>query len=486
MKSASNTLKFTDEVIDRLFGNEAAENENPAALRAYYFKNDLYEQVCSSLPLRILVGHKGTGKSALFRVAEMEDDDSGVLSVVIKPDDVLGIATSEEDILKLIRDWKQGLKDIIFRKIFEKFDVNEDRFKKLALKGGGFLNAIAESLKSFKGDLNLVPIREKILEKFLEDKRVNIYIDDLDRGWEAKKSDIKRISALLNAARDMSAEMSGINFRISLRTDVYFLVRASDESADKFEGSVIWFKWTNHEVLAMLVKRVNNYFSGPYYTDEELIAKTDEELAWNLERIMEKRFHGKGAWENIPVHRMLLSLIRRRPRDLIKLCSMAAKEAHKNKASLIGTAHFDKIFEQYSQERLQDTVNEFKSEMKNIMDLLLNMRPGKKERARDAFFHYSPGELIEKLKDISGRIPLLFANGKKPDAKELALFLFKINFIHAVKQLDDGGIDRRYYEDNRYLGSIDFGYAWEVHAAYRWALAPESLNKILDSMEKNC
>jgi len=64
---------FSVEGIESLFGHEAAENEKPERLRQYYFKGKVYEAITADLPLRILVGHKGTGKSALFAVAQAED-----------------------------------------------------------------------------------------------------------------------------------------------------------------------------------------------------------------------------------------------------------------------------------------------------------------------------------------------------------------------------------------------------------------------------
>src|SRR4051812_39912378 len=64
----NNRLTFSEAEIQNLFGHEAAEDETPARLRQYYFKNDIYDRVTADLPLRILVGHKGVGKSALFKV----------------------------------------------------------------------------------------------------------------------------------------------------------------------------------------------------------------------------------------------------------------------------------------------------------------------------------------------------------------------------------------------------------------------------------
>lgn len=67
-------LKFTPENIEALFGNEAAEDEDQTRLRQYYFKSNVYNQIVTDLPVRVLVGHKGIGKSALFKVAIAEEE----------------------------------------------------------------------------------------------------------------------------------------------------------------------------------------------------------------------------------------------------------------------------------------------------------------------------------------------------------------------------------------------------------------------------
>ena len=110
-------------------------------------------------------------------------------------------------------------------------------------------------------------------------------MDDLDRGWQGRKQDIQRISALLNAIRDISTENRGIYFRIGLRSDVYYLARTSDESTDKTEGSVIWYSWTNHEILVLLVKRIESYLG--HDTDEvKLMAMSQLELMNYLKNLI--------------------------------------------------------------------------------------------------------------------------------------------------------------------------------------------------------
>jgi hypothetical protein len=66
----------------------------------------------------------------------------------------------------------------------------------------------------------------------------------------------------------------------------------------------------------------------------------------------------------------------------------------------------------------------------------------------------------------------------------LAQFLYKINFLTARKDLQTGEIVRMYFEQNRYLSSelVDFGFDWEVHPAYRWALQPQDIRAIFYSL----
>ena len=62
-------LTFDDVQIRQLFGSEDAENEDSARFKEYFVRNRAYENLVADLPLRILVGHKGVGKSALLRHA---------------------------------------------------------------------------------------------------------------------------------------------------------------------------------------------------------------------------------------------------------------------------------------------------------------------------------------------------------------------------------------------------------------------------------
>lgn len=478
-------IVFDDETIQRLFGFEDAESEPIERLKEYYFKNDTYNRVTAELPIRLLVGHKGTGKSALFKVAITEEREKGNLPILIKPDDIAELGKSNDNFLLKIRQWKFGLIKIIGQKVFNELGIHDDTIaSKLSQFGLKLLSYINDSVIAVKDKFNFTPSQKLLIDNFLKTKKIIVYIDDLDRGWEGKMNDITRISALLNSIRDLTNENPGLLFKVSLRSDVYYLVRTSDESTDKIEGSVVWCKWTNHEIFVLLIKRVQTFLGKSI--NENVLMKTEQKyLANYLDDIMERDFDGSGRWAHKPMYKVLMSMTRKRPRDIVKLCSMAAHQAQYDNSSIIKSEHFQAIFEEYSQGRIQDTINEYKSELPNIEKLLFGMKPTRKEKNARKGFIYTTSELKAKLTNLLQNDNYVLKKGKKASVTELAQFLYKINFLTARKVLEDGIIQRKYFEENRYLSSsfVDFGYDWEIHPAFRWALQPDSITDIFNRLD---
>ena len=129
----------------------------------------------------------------------------------------------------------------------------------------------------------------------------------------------------------------------------------------------------------MLVKRIITYFNGEI-TDEGLFKMTDDEVGEILGLVFEEYFHGTGTWSKIRMDKMFLKITRKRPRDLIKLCHLAARNAYKNRLRKIRSEEFAQIFSEYSQDRLQDTIQEYISELPEIDRLLKNMKPTDREK----------------------------------------------------------------------------------------------------------
>ena len=481
-------MKFSEESIRDLFGHEAAEDESIDRLKEYYLKRSVYTTFKSKLPLLILVGHKGIGKSALFTVLEHEDTDEGNIAITIKPDDILDIEENEGQLIRKIQTWKLGLARILLHELnTELVEIVSDHLRVNRYQSwiDGVKSIIAACLNKKICDVNenymdlqYSQVISLFKNSIFKEKTITVYLDDLDRGWKNTKGDIENLSALTNAVRDISRDVSNMRFRISLRSDVYYSIRTSDETTDKIDGSVRCLTWTNHEILVMLIKRIETY-CGRTVNEEELLKLRQRELQSYLKDIFCEKFEGSGRWENAPIYRVLMSLIRKRPRDLIKLCTLAALQANKKGHTLIMTDDLEECFSNYSQDRLVDTCNEYQSEFPNIKSLLLQMRPTTKELQGRHPNRYTRAELLQKLKNIQSSNSFRDTSGRIFSENELAALLYKINFLTARKDIN-GEIVRQYYEESRYIYNefTDFGADYEVHPAYRWALQPLEGNRI--------
>lgn len=177
--------QFTDETIARMFGAEDAENETPERLKEYFYRNKAYDSLRAILPIRLLVGFKGVGKSALLKVSYLEDAEADVLALWVRPNDVFGsVDSSPANFLQLIENWKAGLSTLIVRKALEGCGDFDEAGRINKITGGvrqitSTLYKRFESLLSSSGQDSM-----KVAKKFLLEKRIRIYLDDLDRGWE--------------------------------------------------------------------------------------------------------------------------------------------------------------------------------------------------------------------------------------------------------------------------------------------------------------
>ncbi len=433
------------------------------------------------------------GSLLLFKVLSSEEEEIGNIAITIQPDDILEIETSEENFLKRIRIWKDGLAKIILRELIislnnyiidpVKNESMKEWLNKVSILFGNIFSKKISEIKNNYTNITDDEITTLFKNSLFKQKTVTIYLDDLDRGWKNSKNDVANLSAMLNAIRDLSRETINLKFRIGLRSDVYYAIRTSDETTDKIDGSVLWLKWTNHEILVMLIKRIETFF-GNAFNEDDLLKTKQKYFQESLDAVFEERFNGRGHWENAPMYRVLTSLIRKRPRDLVKLCTLAARKASLNNHCKIMTNDLETVFANYSNDRLTDTGNEYQSEFSKVKELLLKMKPSRQEIQEGHPCKYSRVQLLDKLKNILSMSNFILANGNTATPEDLAAFLYKINFITARKEVN-GEIQRVYYDENQYIYNTftDFGYSYEIHPAYRWALQPDSIQNLLYQIE---
>ena len=480
-------ISFDDYNIREIFGTDTAEDERPERLKAYFFKNKAYDNIRADLPLRILVGHKGIGKSALLRMSFLEDKDEHILALWLQPSDLLVDTEVSRSFVEKIQMYKRLINSTIYNSALEGMGLVAEEKDRLNIQSTAksLVSAVYKKVVASSG-ADVDAEVERLRRRFTDNRLVRIYIDDIDRGWSASKEDINNISALINAARDLTNEEgSSIQIRIGLRSDAYFLYTTSDESTDKVEGNVVRLSWDRHDILVVMALRIASYL-GKEIDSSEFEKRSQITIARELHPVIEERFSvGRGHWDRAPIHIVLLSLNRNRPRDLIKLLTEAAKEAYRNKNTKISSTDLENVFSNYSHGRITDLILEFKSELRNIEELIYNMKPTtQRHKTKEKRWVYTNDELILKIKNIMSNISFSFTGGNVVNPKSLAEFLYKIDFIIARDEAS-GKPEWIHYDQNRMLQSqfVDFGYKWEVHPAYRWALQPKSAYEILSSVE---
>ena len=111
-----------------------------------------------------------------------------------------------------------------------------------------------------------------------------------------------------------------------------------------------------------------------------------------------------------------------------------------------------------------------------------DLASGALENGHDRF---SQDMLDRKIAEIMKQVPMKFTNGAPVAVRTIGQFLYKIDFIIARKTTEDGTIIRRFFDQSRFLFDqyLDFGFSWEVHPAYRWALQPDTLESAFDQIE---
>lgn len=194
-------MQFDDETIQKLFGTDTAEDEDPSRLKEYFFRNKSYQNIRSSLPLRILVGHKGIGKSALLRMSHLEDQEDGILSLWIQPNDLILEGSLQKSFLEKIAGYKILISRAIYAKSLNALGVSDSNSPTVTLQNAGkqIISALVEKAIS-KSGVDLDQQTENVRKVFTRDREIRIYIDDIDRGWKATQDDINNISALVNGA----------------------------------------------------------------------------------------------------------------------------------------------------------------------------------------------------------------------------------------------------------------------------------------------
>lgn len=155
----------------------------------------------SDIKLQIITGEKGTGKSALLKMAFIESSDSHIVPIWIRLDDLSELyfeILNATNLYQLKTLWKRSISKLVMMQLAShmSFSMGEDYEKALAWAyntGYTTRDFISRSVHILK------PMHEKYsaideenesygehhtLQRVLENKKIRLFLDDFDLDWK--------------------------------------------------------------------------------------------------------------------------------------------------------------------------------------------------------------------------------------------------------------------------------------------------------------
>lgn len=189
----------------------------------------------------------------------------------------------------------------------------------------------------------------KELDACLNGYKYFILIDDLDKTWIESTIGISFMKSLFNAIVDF-ANMDSIKVVVSLRMNLF--TQISFPQPERFKSFITRIQWTDNDLKAMVESRFNYLF------------KIDKNSLWDNVLPSEMKFENY----SLKIHKYLMRMSNRRPRDLFLLIAAAMK--HSIGKNRISQESFRKAESEFSQDRLKNFLAEWHSPFSDLDALL--------------------------------------------------------------------------------------------------------------------
>ena len=464
----------------RLWGNEAADDEDPELLNSYFVTQPEWSDFFDlNRPLSIARARKGMGKSALlrecaYRTAEASDS----VAISVKGSDLVA---QKEFALKTpieqIYDWQQRICSIINRHLGASIGIafSDDQItlvESAELSGFKSRNLVGLLVDRLKGKLGPVDLQKlatadskALLHRVASSSnfKVLLLVDDIDATFNNSQEERLRLSTFFSAIREIAANFKGISIRTVIRSDVWAAIRRTDEALDKVEQYIFDINWSKKEFRSFLSERISSYCKR-IGQDSLLTEKQKEEI---ISLVFEPKFPwGKGV---AYPHRVIHVFAGGRPRWAAQLCRMAGQETVRTgTASVIKFGAVKQVLESYGRFRLDDVSREHRHQCEAISEVV---NAFVKQPSQFSTYHLLNFIEAKVLPNINIEI-----DGKKATTSlEVAQFLFRIGFFLGVDREEGGNPEYFQYEERpellRNRSNLDSGMKWLVHPSFHTALS---------------
>lgn len=370
------------------FGDVRAENDH-TALDEVFFEWQDYKTLLESSDRFIVVGRRGTGKSALaYRLAKIwSTRKSPVITVAPVEEQMIGLRPLAEKFGSTVSRIRAGIK-IAWRYavLLElALDLQQDYKTKRSIEADVFLSGHLSAWRS-AGPNCVLRLRSKLkeyvvchnteeeriaeLSAFLDVERVTevvsrlmtggndktfvLVVDRLDEGYEPDALGTGIVDGILYGTDDLRVSLgSRLRPIVFIRDNMLRAIESEDKDFTRnLESQVLRLHWDPQELFYMVAQRIR-FALG--------VMKESDVKVWNA--ITANELHGREGFKRC------LRLTLYRPRDVIALLNAAFYQAQRQGRTTLVDADFEISAKQISSTRYSDLGKEYDSVLPGVKAL---------------------------------------------------------------------------------------------------------------------
>lgn len=462
------------------WGDDSAEADSN--LMEYFVDSTTYN-LLKLKRKRIVVGRKGSGKSAIRKKLTSEFQNSICIEITPNENVIKSIASFEfpesmnnseiafqyvwltyiydKIFIELAKTYRGktviGSKEYVINYAESNNRYNKDLLgifanlvNKISIKAGSLGDFGLNFEKTVLEITNVEEMEYHLLEVL--DQDINVFIDDLDLGWDNSENSNNLLLGLLNVMNHLKKISNNIYPFLFIRTDMYKILMSKTQHSDKFRDTS-YIKWDSNSLEELLTKRIKYNYNVNH-----------EHIPGNSITTVFPSHVGKSLCLNWLFDRTLS-----RPRELIQFCKKYTEGLRTNEPNSQSLIENEKI---YSEWKLEDVCNEFSNEYPKLQSFFESW---KKENYRIKY-HLKEDEFLNAVRKVFNELDIEVAWYKKAktDNKYIFNILYEIGFLGDFILGGDGGSKTIYITvDDTYEPTFK---EVQIHPCFRMAVGTRVRN----------
>jgi len=338
-------------------GAPAAERDIDRGLEHYFVESAVFRRVLSG-ETTVVLGNRGAGKSAIFQMLARRSRARGARVIELAPDDY-----SYEMLRRTMQSEKDGSwakygayaaawKYTLLIRVMKELCRGQVRSKNAAESAirkyvrahhhqpeMGTLWALTSYLKRLEGikigkyeaqvktkELERLYRLDEIgyliphLQRALEDQRIVVIIDELDKGWDSSEDAQAFIAGLFQACVSLNRLSPNLRSYMSLRQELYDNTPSLYEDAQKYRDLIETISWTEEDLRSLIARRLR--YAVPRLAD------ASDARCWRT------LFVSTLPGETVDSFRYIVDRTLHRPREMILFCAQCLHSAGERNSAL--------------------------------------------------------------------------------------------------------------------------------------------------------